>query len=322
MMPINTVNDISPRIQGTAAAGQTAFFFPFEFYADTDLSVYLAASLTTPPNDASTTFGGLKLILNVDYTVIGAGLDTPNPSRQINLTAASFPTGAALGNIVTIVRNMPEDRLNFYIPGGPFTANAVNTDFVKQTMMNQQNEMTDTLLSPNYRQSTYNVLLKDLELPILAANQAWVMNSANTQIIASNIVAGQPGPPGPPGPAGSANVTLPVVQVAHGLVVGNVVRIDGVGNFIKAQANNVANAEVVGIVTTFTDANNFTLTIAGSIVAGLAGLLFGEVQYLSPTTPGAMVNVRPVAVGQVVKPLLVALTATSGIWNNMLGELL
>lgn len=102
-----------------------------------------------------------------------------------------------------------------------------------------------------------------------------------------------------------------VTQVAHGLSVGNVVRLNGAGAFVTAQANSAANALAVGIVSQVVDADTFFLTEEGYINT-LAGLVAGSIYYLSPSVAGALTLTKPTTVGQVVRPMIIADSATSG----------
>lgn len=103
-------------------------------------------------------------------------------------------------------------------------------------------------------------------------------------------------------------------QTGHGLVVGDVVRFDGI-NYVKARADTAANAEVVGIVSALAGANDFTFTSSGK-VSGLTGLTAGTDYFLSPTTAGLLTATPPSTNGQVVKPLFIADTATTGYFFN------
>lgn len=120
-----------------------------------------------------------------------------------------------------------------------------------------------------------------------------------------------------PSGGGSATTTA-VAQVAHGLAVGDVVKLSGSNTYAKAQANSAANAEVVGIVSAVADADNFTLTTGGEI-SGLSGLTANTVYYLSPSSAGALTATEPSTVGQVSKPILNAKTTTTGYVFNMRG---
>jgi hypothetical protein len=121
------------------------------------------------------------------------------------------------------------------------------------------------------------------------------------------------------GGGGSGN-TRPVQQVDHMLVVGDAVRFDGT-NYVKAQADSAADAEVVGLVSAVADANHFTLQLSGYIT-GLSGLTPGDVYFLSATTPGALSPTDPATVGQVSKPLLIADSSSSGYLFNFRGEVI
>lgn len=110
-------------------------------------------------------------------------------------------------------------------------------------------------------------------------------------------------------------------QVGHGLVAGNIVRMNG-STFIKAQADNVANAEVVGIVMEVIDADNFFLQMSGYVFTGLAALTAGNVYFLDPTVAGGYTATQPTTVGQVVKPIFIATTTTAGVWINQRGNVL
>jgi len=115
--------------------------------------------------------------------------------------------------------------------------------------------------------------------------------------------------------------TLQVNQVGHGFVVGNVVRSSGVANtYTKAKADTKPNAEVIGIVTVVTDANNFTLSTEGIITAGVPAGTVGAVYYLDPTTAGALTTTEPLTIGQVSKPVLVLLqSAAKALFINFRG---
>lgn len=122
---------------------------------------------------------------------------------------------------------------------------------------------------------------------------------------------------GPP-----STLTLTVNQIGHGFLAGNVLRLNG-AVYVLAQANNAVNAEVVGIVSSVIDANDFILQFAGVIVnlpVPISPLTPGGVYFLSPTAAGAMTLVAPVTPGQILKSLLIANTTTSGFWLNNLGQ--
>lgn len=123
------------------------------------------------------------------------------------------------------------------------------------------------------------------------------------------------------GGGGSGNaLTEQITQVAHGFSVGNVVKYVG-GAYALAQADNVSDAEVLGIVSLVTDADIFTITMYGFIDV-LSGLTASTEYFLSPTVAGMLTSTEPTTVGQVVKPLLYSINTTSGYFINYRGELL
>lgn len=113
------------------------------------------------------------------------------------------------------------------------------------------------------------------------------------------------------GGSGEATV-FTVAQTAHGLSVGDIVRSNGTaGQFTKAQADSASNAEVIGIVTVVTDANNFTVTTEGYITTGVPTATAGTVFFLSPSTAGALTSTEPSTVGQISIPLLTVITSAA-----------
>ncbi len=105
-----------------------------------------------------------------------------------------------------------------------------------------------------------------------------------------------------------------VTQTAHGLSVGNVVYFNGT-NYVKAKAvltyAGDRQSDVIGVVSAVASANAFTITLDG-IVSGLSGLTAGTIYYLSPTTSGLLASTPPVTDSTVVRPVLYAISATTG----------
>lgn len=109
----------------------------------------------------------------------------------------------------------------------------------------------------------------------------------------------------------------PIVQAGHGLSVGHWVRHDGTA-YVKAQANSAGNAEVLGVVTTVDGTDDFTLASDG-YVEGLSGLTPGSVYFLSPDAAGEMAASEPAAIGQVSRPVFIAVSSTAGYILNYRG---
>lgn len=122
----------------------------------------------------------------------------------------------------------------------------------------------------------------------------------------------------PPVPGTASSLVRNINQNAHGFVIGNVLRLNGAA-CVKAQADNSANANVIGIVVAIVSVNEFTL-LFGGYANTLAGLVAGSVYFLDPVTAGAITTVAPVAPGQIRKPILIADSANSAYWINYAGQ--
>lgn len=107
---------------------------------------------------------------------------------------------------------------------------------------------------------------------------------------------------------GGLSVRKTVTQNSHGFVVGDWLKNNGNSAYAKAQANNTANAGVVGVVEDVLDPNTFVLTTDG-FVSGLAvpNLTAGTVIYLDPITAGGVTSTKPTTTDYVVVPLAVVL---------------
>jgi microcystin-dependent protein len=112
-----------------------------------------------------------------------------------------------------------------------------------------------------------------------------------------------------------------LTQVGHGFVVGDVLRLNtSNGKYVKAKADNATNAEVVGVVNSITDADNFEITYSGYLsVPALAGVSF-PVMFLSGETAGELTNSPPSFIGSVVKAVVSRNHLSGGyIVTNYLG---
>jgi hypothetical protein len=89
-----------------------------------------------------------------------------------------------------------------------------------------------------------------------------------------------------------ASVKKTINQVSHGFSRGQWVRVSAPNVYALAQANSVANSDVVGLVDAVVDANNFQLVSKG-YVTGYAGFTGGTTYYLSNGTAGAITPAIP-----------------------------
>jgi microcystin-dependent protein len=121
----------------------------------------------------------------------------------------------------------------------------------------------------------------------------------------------------------------------HSFRVGDAVRLNpDNGSLTGAIATSVQNAEVLGIVSSVSDANNFCIITKGFIsgftaapgsnIANILPLVTGNAYFLSPDNQGGMIaepdsGANALEFGEVRKPLLVALSSDSGYVHNYLG---
>jgi hypothetical protein len=95
--------DIVPIVRLVAGGTQTAFEFPFPVFASEDVKVYL---------DGAEQSSG--------FTITGAG--------QTAGGVVTFDIAPAVGQVVTLERRMPFERLSDFIEGGDFAASSINSE--------------------------------------------------------------------------------------------------------------------------------------------------------------------------------------------------
>jgi hypothetical protein len=110
------------------------------------------------------------------------------------------------------------------------------------------------------------------------------------------------------GGGGGDAVKKTITQASHGFATGNVVYLNST-TYTLADADAALTSEVIGLVSSVIDVNNFEITQSG-YVTGLSGLTAGSVYFLSPTA-GATTLTQPTSPGQVSRPVFVADTTTS-----------
>lgn len=108
-----------------------------------------------------------------------------------------------------------------------------------------------------------------------------------------------------------------ITQSSHGFTVGQVLKFTA-GLYALAEADTAANAEVVGIVAAVTDVNTFVLN-TGGFIDGLSGLTANTTYFLSDATAGLLTATEPTTVGSISKPLLRAVSSSTGYVFNMRG---
>lgn len=167
------INDVPPKTQITATAGQTVFTTNWTANAASDVIVYVRGS-AQEPDDLT------QLVSSASYTVAFIG-----GSEIVEVT---FLVGLSAGDVVTITRDTPADRLNLYTNTN-FTPSMLNQDVGILTLVDQQAQLYNTQVAPHYNVSATPDLGDpitgaggDIYLPVLGANEAWKKNSNNTAI--------------------------------------------------------------------------------------------------------------------------------------------
>lgn len=169
-----TVINNPARNQYIATNLQTIFAYAFEISNQNNIQVYQRASGAEPDDVADI------LILGVDYTVTGVGVNTGGTIVLVS--------GATTGDIISLQGNAPPVRSTTFTPGGVIQAANLNTEFDDEILIYQTILGVQNFLVPKYSKSAI-VDDVDLVLPILAENQFWAMNGNRTAIEAIDITS-------------------------------------------------------------------------------------------------------------------------------------
>ena len=270
------IDDVIPRTQLIAAAGQTVFNTNWTANATTDILVYARADGVEPDDET-------QLVSSSDYNVTFIG-----GSQTVRVT---FLVGRTLDDVITIVRNTPAERLNLYINTN-FVPSMLNEDFGILTLVDQQAQMYDTVVTPHYNVSATidpDSMLGggDVILPILPPKFGWRKNAAGTAIEAISIPDGGFAPADATYLIQVADVDLPNAQAMAALASGFVVNTTSTGvqltRVFQGTADQIDIADPDGI------GGNPVWSIADNVILGGTsgmGLIRGTTAE-RPLTPGA-----------------------------------
>ena len=195
-MPSVIIDDILPRTQLIAVAGQTVFNTTWTANTASDITVYSRADGVEPDDLA-------QEVPPYQYNVqfIGAG----------QIVQVTFLVPRDLDDIVTIVRNTPASRLNLY-SNTNFVPSMMNNDFGIMTMVDQQNELYDTQIALRYNVSATLENYIDNIIPVLPERCSWRMNTTRTFIEAVEMATMEDlnnhGGGGSTGPSGASLIGL------------------------------------------------------------------------------------------------------------------
>ena len=167
------VNNKDPRRQYTVTSpAVVTYSFDFEFLRDDDVAVYLTPVGATPDPVHQI------LDLYTDYTITGAGV-TGGGSITITVTLA-------IGDIITIERNLAYDRLTDFSVGGQFKSLTINEQLDRLVMQIQQVNNLITNRGLTYL-VTESLTTANTALPKLASGQYWKANSAGALTAVTGI---------------------------------------------------------------------------------------------------------------------------------------
>lgn len=164
-MPI-LINDNTARVQYTATSGQTTFAVPFEFFENSDLKVYRNSTLQT---------------ITTHYTLTGAGVTGGG-----NLT---FVSGVTLNDIITIVRDIPIQRVTDFPLSGPFNITALNLQLDQLTAMIQEVNTLVTTRVPLLAEFDQPSAFSALPTQANRANNYFVFDANGNPAVASSALA-------------------------------------------------------------------------------------------------------------------------------------
>ncbi len=245
-----TITTEETRNEYTATASQTVFNYTFKIFDDTDLSVYQTSSGAVA-NDVSDLITG--------YSVSGEG-DEDGGAITLN-------TGATLGDLITIVSNIPKSRTTNYQNNGDFKPAVVNEDFDRVVSIAKQalDMASRALLLQESQQGT-----KPFSLPNPEAGSHLKWNATLDGM--ENVVIGN-------------GLELPVLQVSSYASVAAAIAAIGstsvelwLDTNETLQANTTFNANTtIRPINGFLlsdDSNNADLIIGGAIIAAPGQRLF------------------------------------------------
>ena len=127
--------DVSPLVRYLADGVTTVYTYPFPIFASEDLAVYL---------DGAKQSSG--------YDISGAG--------QTNGGSVTFDAAPAEGMRISLIRELPLERLTDYLEGGDFSASSINTelDFLTAALQQVNRQAEGTLKYSDHEAGTLAIL--------------------------------------------------------------------------------------------------------------------------------------------------------------------
>ena len=266
------IGDILPYTQAIAILNQTVFGTNWTANVESDVVVYV-----TPFGDAPDDFTQI-LSYPSDFSVAFIG-----DEEEVQVTLV---TPSSAGDIVTITRQTPADRMNLYTNTN-FIPSMLNNDFGILTLVDQQAQLVNQLIGPRYNYSAIIQDVIDTILPILGPGQIWMKDQGNDAIVAVDFATG-----------GGGNITswqtvsVPSVNAAS----GNGFVADRTATPVQVVLPAVFNVgDEIGVLGLGAGgwslvANTGQTIKFGSVTTSSAGAINSDVQYANIFVRGLVAN--------------------------------
>lgn len=164
-----------PINQYIAVGNQSSFVFTFLIFSTTDILVYVNDELNTIGNDYSVKNTNGDTIF--EFPVVGGNVVFNTPLKD--------------GDRVTLLRNIPAERLSYYATSGDFRANVINAELTKLFAIQQQ-ILHD--LSRTFRLSDSDSVKGSLKLPTDRASKFLAFDENSNMIASAGTMQGSPLP--------------------------------------------------------------------------------------------------------------------------------
>ena len=244
----------TPRVTYTATANQTAFTIPFEFFTTSDIKVYNGTSLLTYNASPSSTS---------QYSITGTASASDSAFEfGSGGTVTLGSTGASVGDIITIIRDISIERTTDFPVSGSFDVTSLNTDldkiYAKLADIDQQSDRSVKLLDTDSISAT-------VTLPAKASRASKVLTfdsdgNVQTSIAATDVTT-------------IAGISSDVTTVSG--IASNVTSVAGISSNVTTVAGISSN------VTTVAGISSDVTSVAGiasnvTTVAGKASLITSD----------------------------------------------
>jgi len=266
-----TIPDVAPRVQySVGGTSTTNFTIPFAYFNQTDIVVYVGTTLKT---------------ISTDYTITGVAADVGFSGGTVVLTTGVTNT------TVTLVRDVPVERVTDFPTNGPFNITQLNTELDSITAQIQQIESNESrhIGAPNTDPTSL-----DMTLPAQADRVDGILqfdtNGEPTVVSPTQFVAGLSGAiiganyitNNATGDGTTVNFTLSSAPGSKGNLQ---IYIDGV-------YQNKATFSLAGTTVTFTEAPPLNASV--EFIIGYSIGSYGDAGDVSFTQQGTGASTRTV----------------------------